>query len=71
MHFPPLTTITGCPSRYGMHPHTAYAWAQYAQTSWAEHLEAAQATESRVLGRARRVLDASDFNAPVPPVQML
>ncbi|MFB6530393.1 hypothetical protein [Streptomyces sp. NPDC056399] len=30
---------------FGMHPHTAYAWAQYAQNSWAEYLEAVQATE--------------------------
>jgi hypothetical protein len=27
---------------FGVHPHTAYAWAQYAQNSWAEYLEAAQ-----------------------------
>ncbi|MEU1600456.1 hypothetical protein ABZ468_48845 [Streptomyces sp. NPDC005708] len=25
---------------FGIHPNTAYAWAQYAQTSWAEYLEA-------------------------------
>nr|WP_024127029.1 hypothetical protein [Streptomyces sp. F8]AHE39750.1 Hypothetical protein pFRL5_87 [Streptomyces sp. F8] len=27
---------------FGLHPHTAYAWAQYAQNSWAEYLEAVQ-----------------------------
>ncbi len=26
---------------FGVHPHTAYVWAQYAQNSWAEYLEAA------------------------------
>ncbi|MER8089485.1 XRE family transcriptional regulator [Streptomyces sp. NPDC094048] len=30
---------------FGLHPHTAYAWAQYAQNSWAEYLEAVQDTE--------------------------
>ncbi|MCX4852132.1 hypothetical protein [Streptomyces sp. NBC_00893] len=30
---------------FGLHPSTTYAWAQYAQNSWAEYLEAAQATE--------------------------
>ncbi|WP_237735784.1 XRE family transcriptional regulator [Streptomyces sp. AA1529] len=30
---------------FGMHPHTAYTWSQYAQNSWAEYLEAVQATE--------------------------
>ncbi|MER6145916.1 hypothetical protein ABT174_38900 [Streptomyces sparsogenes] len=28
---------------FGIHPHTAYAWAQYAQNSWAEYLEAQSA----------------------------
>lgn len=27
---------------FGIHPQTAYAWAQYAQNSWAEYLEAVQ-----------------------------
>jgi hypothetical protein len=45
-----METITDRPrvvvsDLFGMHPHTAYAWAQYAQNSWAEYLEAAQATE--------------------------
>ncbi|CAM5392737.1 XRE family transcriptional regulator [Streptomyces atroolivaceus] len=30
---------------FGMHPKTAYVWSQYAQNSWAEYLEAAQATD--------------------------
>ncbi|MGW0920618.1 hypothetical protein ACWD3J_16575 [Streptomyces sp. NPDC002755] len=30
---------------FGMHPHTAYAWSQYAQNSWAEYLEAVQCTD--------------------------
>ncbi|PZH09161.1 hypothetical protein C1I97_15215 [Streptomyces sp. NTH33] len=30
---------------FGVHPHTAYAWAQYAQNSWAEYLEAVQSTD--------------------------
>ncbi|MFJ4895601.1 hypothetical protein ACIP5U_37250 [Streptomyces sp. NPDC088788] len=30
---------------FGLHPHTAYAWAQYAQNSWAEYLEAIQSTD--------------------------
>jgi hypothetical protein len=30
---------------FGVHPNTAYVWAQYAQNSWAEYLEAIQATE--------------------------
>ncbi|MFD3484839.1 hypothetical protein [Streptomyces sp. NPDC058665] len=33
---------------FGIHPNTAYAWAQYAQNSWAEYLEAAQALEAAV-----------------------
>jgi hypothetical protein len=30
---------------FGVHPHTANAWAQYAQNSWAEYLEAVQSTD--------------------------
>jgi hypothetical protein len=30
---------------FGMHPNTAYVWAQYAQNSWTEYLEAVQATK--------------------------
>lgn len=30
---------------FGIHPNTAYAWAQYAQNSWAEYLEAVQSTD--------------------------
>ncbi|MCX4460988.1 hypothetical protein OG585_48465 (plasmid) [Streptomyces sp. NBC_01340] len=30
---------------FGVHPHTAYAWAHYAQNSWAEYLEAVQSTD--------------------------
>ncbi|MFG2848917.1 XRE family transcriptional regulator [Kitasatospora sp. NPDC048296] len=30
---------------FGIHPHTAYAWAQYAQNGWAEYLEAVQEVE--------------------------
>lgn len=35
---------------FGMHPHTAYAWAQYAQNSWSEYLEAIQVTASGTKG---------------------
>ncbi|MCL6737489.1 hypothetical protein [Streptomyces neyagawaensis] len=31
---------------FGILPHTAYAWSQYAQNSWAEYLEDVQATDS-------------------------
>ncbi len=30
---------------FGVHPSTTYAWAQFAQNSWAEYLEAIQVTE--------------------------
>jgi len=30
---------------FGMHPNTAHTWAQCAQNSWAEYIEAVQATE--------------------------
>lgn len=30
---------------FGIHPHAAYAWAQYAQNNRAVYLEAAQAAE--------------------------
>lgn len=35
---------------FGMHPNTAYAWAQYAQNSWAEYLEAVQDTDGPPTG---------------------
>ncbi|MFE0358760.1 hypothetical protein ACFW2K_28605 [Streptomyces nigra] len=35
---------------FGIHPQTAYAWAQYAQSSWAEYLEAAPDTEGPPAG---------------------
>ncbi|MER7958166.1 hypothetical protein [Streptomyces sp. NPDC096030] len=30
---------------FGIHPNTAFAWAQYAQNTWAEYLEAVQDVE--------------------------
>ncbi|WP_237547096.1 hypothetical protein [Streptomyces sp. SID161] len=30
---------------FGVHANTAYAWAQYAQNSWAEYLEAVKDTQ--------------------------
>ncbi|MEV8064384.1 hypothetical protein AB0P37_50505 [Streptomyces antimycoticus] len=30
---------------FGIHPNTAYAWAQYAQNSWAEYLEAVKSID--------------------------
>lgn len=38
------TSSGGVSDLFGMHPHTAYAWAQYAQNSWPEYREAIQAT---------------------------
>ncbi|MGW6877128.1 hypothetical protein ACWGHA_32885 [Streptomyces xanthophaeus] len=45
-----METITDLPpiivsDLFGVHPNTAYVWAQYAQNSWAEYLEAIQAPE--------------------------